>query len=254
MIKIFKMDMHRLLHSKVFYVSIAFITVMAFSMVISGMSTSLEGLMGVTGASMTGDDFMNASMGTGVIFILLSIILSIFVCGDYSGGYAKNIFSSHSNPWDYIGGKMLSMAAASGFLIALYTIEAILSLAILGNGVVLTGGVIGLVFFILQKWLLSCALCAVVLLVALFTRNLAWSMTAGFLIATGGLTMGIALFAGAFGLDWMVNVFSVTISGSSQICTLTFNGLTFIRVLLASVGWTVAASTLSRKVLLTKDI
>lgn len=56
--KIFKMDIHRLLHSKVFYVAIAFITIMAVALVMSGMSTDLNGLLGVSsGAAATGDNF-----------------------------------------------------------------------------------------------------------------------------------------------------------------------------------------------------
>jgi len=71
--------------------------------------------------------------------------------------------------------------------------------------------------------------------VTVFTRNIAWGIVAGFLIATGVLTMGISLLAGFFNLDWLISIFSVTISGSSQICTLSFNSLTLLRVVLASI-------------------
>jgi len=275
MLNIFKMDMHRLKHSKIFYVAIIFITIMAVALVMSGMSTTMEGLLGVVdpnaaapsfvipeGSGMAaaesagagGDAFMTGMMGAGVVFILLSIILSVFVCGDYSGGFANNIFTAHSNPWDYIGGKMLSMATVSGFLLILYTVESMISLSFFGYGVALSGGVIGLIFFLIEKWLLSCALSAVILLVNVFTRNVAWGIVAGFLIATGGLTMGISLLAGFFNLDWLISVFSVTISGSSQICTLAFDGLILLRVVLASVAWIFVGCFTSRKVLKTKDI
>lgn len=53
---IFKMDMHRLTHSTVFYVAIAFITIMAVALPMSGMSTSLDGILGVTGGAAMGED------------------------------------------------------------------------------------------------------------------------------------------------------------------------------------------------------
>lgn len=80
MSKIFKMDMHRLLHSKVFYVSIIFTTIMAFAQAYTGMSTSLAGMLGVAEGNA---DFMASAMGAGVINILLTITLSIFVCADH---------------------------------------------------------------------------------------------------------------------------------------------------------------------------
>ena len=255
MLSIFKMDLHRLKHSKVFYVSIIFITIMAVALVMSGMSTSMDGLLGVaSSAADDGDAFMTGMMGTGVIFILLGIILTLFVCGDYSGRFANNIFTTHSNPKDYIGGKMLSMAVTSGFLLILYTIECMVALSIFGHSIVLSGGFLGLIFYLLQKWLLSCALCAVVLLVTVFTRNIAWGVVAAFLIATGGLSMGIAMLARLLHLDWLTSVFSFTISGSSGLCTLSFNALIFFRVLLASVAWVAVGCLASRKVLKTKDI
>lgn len=100
----------------------------------------------------------------------------------------------------------------------------------------------------------SCAPTSVVLLVAFFTRNIAWSLTAGFLIATGGLTMGVALFAEAFNLGWIVNIFSVTVSGAAKICTMTFNPIIFLRVLLTRAVWVGAACFFGRRVLLKKDI
>ena len=257
--KIFKMDIHRQLRSPVLYVSIIFITIMAVAVVMSGMSTSIDGLLGVVGSSGgmgadEGADFMASAMGVGVIFILISIVLTLFVCKDYSGGFAKNIFTTHSNPWNYIGGKMMSMAVLSGFLLVLYTIESIVSLVIFGGSLALTGGILGLIVFLIEKWLLSLALSAVILLVVLFTRNIALGVLAGFLIATGGLSMGAALFGQMLGIGWLSTIFSVTISGTSQLCTLSFDPLTFIRVLITSVAWIGIGCFLSRRVLLKKDI
>lgn len=59
-------------------------------------------------------------MGAGVIYILISIIIAIFVCGDYAGGFAKNLFAVHADPKEYVGGKMLAMAVVSALMLVLY--------------------------------------------------------------------------------------------------------------------------------------
>lgn len=248
--KIFKMDLHRLFHSITFYVAIAFVAVMAFAQVKSGMSTTLDALLGAGGS----DDFMAAAMGCGVINILVSILISLFVCGDYAGGFAKNIFTYHANPWEYIGGKMLSMGVVSAFLFLLYTVLSITSLIVFGVGVALSGGVIGLIAFLFEKLLLAVALNGVVLLIVVFTRNTAWGIFAGFLIATGGLAMGISLLANFLGWNWLVSIFSVSISGSSALCSLVFSPVILVRVVLAGVAWIVLSCVLSKNVLKAKDI
>lgn len=251
MSNIFKMDIHRFMHSIVFYVAIVFVTVMAIAQVQSGMSSNLEGLLGVASQG-GGKDFMTAAMGGGVINILISIILSLFVCGDYSGGFAKNIFTVHADPMNYILGKIASMTAISGFLLILYTIESCAALSMLGGGVSLSGGVTGLLAFLVEKWILSGALCAAVLMILVFTRNTAWGIFVGFLIATGGLAMGISMLSEWLG--WLEKIFSATISGASSLCTLTFQPIIFLRVLLAAAAWIVVTCVISRKLLLKKDI
>lgn len=66
--------------------------------------------------------------------------------------------------------------------------------------------------------------------------------------------MGISLFAQAFHLEWIETVFSVLISGAAKICTMSFDPLILVRVLLTSLVWTIAAYIISKKVLLSKDI
>lgn len=251
---IYKMDMHRLTHSMVFYISLAFITIMAFALPYSGMALTMEGLMGVAGGAASGDDFMTSAMGAGVVYILIGIILSIFVCGDYSGGFGKNIFTTHSNPKDYIIGKLKAMAVTSGLLLAVYTVESIIFLFIFTGKVELSGGVAGLILFFLEKWLLSVAFSSVVLLVLVFTRNMAWGIVAAFLIATGGLAMGVSMLAEWTGFRWLNTIFSVAISGASSLCTLTVQPIVFLRVLLATVVWLVIAYIGSSRLLIKKDI
>ncbi|MBY9079339.1 hypothetical protein KIH86_26410 [Paenibacillus sp. HN-1] len=251
---IFRMDIHRLLHSKVLYVSLIFLTIMSISQVISnGDQASLDLLLGASTSSGS-DDFLSASMGAGVIYILLGIILTLFVCRDYSSGFAKNIFTVHANPWNYIGGKMLSMAATSALMLCFYTLESLIALKIINGAVILPGGIFGLLFFVLQKWLVSSAFIALILLPNLFLRNTTVGIIGGFLVATGGLTMGISLFAERFHLNFLLPAISYTISGSSQHITLTFSGLTFLHVVLTTAFWILLCCMLSKKIINSKDV
>ena len=253
MLNIFKMDLRRLLHSKVFYVAIAFFAVMAIAMVQTGMGTSVSALLGVVDGGM-GEDFMNASMGTGVIFVFLGIILTRFICGDYAGGFAKNIFTSHADTKDYIGGRMLSMGLTSAFMLIFYTVLSLVVLSISGYGVVLPGGVGGLLAFLIQKWVVSLAFIALIMLVNLFTRNTAAGIIAGFLVATGGLSMGFVLFAQMINMDSLGRISDFLISGVSQMATLTFSASTFFQIVAVSAVWLVACYLGGRKVLKTKDV
>lgn len=252
MLNILKMDIHRILHSKVFYVSLAFLTLMAVTMPLSGMSTTLPAMLGISDAA-SGEAFMSASTGTGVISILIGIVLTLFICGDYSGGFSKNLFSFHADTKDYVFGKMASMLILSALLLVVYTIESVIVLAVMGYGVVLEGGVIGLLLFLVQKWIVSGAFIALIMLICLTTRNTAVGVIAGFLVATGGLTMGLVLFGDMLGIDIFQTISTFTISGASGLATLSFDALTFVQILLVSAVWMVACIFLSRTTLKTKD-
>lgn len=98
------------------------------------------------------------------------------------------------------------------------------------------------------------ALSSVVLLLLLYTRNMAWGILVGFLIATGGLSMGIQMLADWLNWGFLTTIFSVTISGASSLCTLSFKALVFLRVVLVTGIWGIAACTLNQKIILKKDI
>ena len=248
--KIFKMDMHRLLHSKVFYVSVIFTTIMAFAQAYTGMSTDLAGMLGAA----SGGDFMASAMGAGVINILLTITLSIFVCADYSGGFAKNVFTYHANKAEYLYGNIFTCATMSAFLLILYTVESAVALLLFQGGVVLEGGIIGLLAFLVEKWLLSCGVCSLILTVLAFTRNMAWGIFGGFVVSTGGLSMGLMGLASILHWNWLNSVYHLTLSGASSLCTTVFDISTFARCVIVFGIWFGVSMTASLKILSVKDI
>ena len=225
MLDIMFMDLRRLLGSPILYVSIFFVTIMAFAMALTGgvgeTAPSLASLMGTVSTGNSGDDFMAGSMGPGVMVILAGIALSAFTCGDFSTGSAKGILSFHANPFSYIGGRMASMSIFSATLLVLYLCECCIALIIFGAGIQLPGGIVGLLVF---------------------------------LLATGGLSMSLPMLASSFGLPFLNALYAVTVSGTSLACSLTFSFGTLIRVLLVTAVWGTACIEASHLALKKRDV
>lgn len=253
---ILKMDIKRIFYSKSFYISIIIMSIMAFSVAYSQMSTTLEGVLGIASGVNAGDDFMTTMTGTGLLNILLSIILSIFICGDYSSGMAKNIFSFHSNKLDYILGRTASMSIVSAIFIFIYMIESVIALYLFSPGFTFTASILGMITFFVEKWLSSCALISIITLVCCYTRHTAWGIFAGFLVATGGLTMGLMVISNILSIptSLMSTIISFTVSGSSKLVTLNFSIMELLKVGLVSMIWFGICSFMTHKILLRKDI
>ena len=130
------------------------------------------------------ENFMSAASGLGLIYTLMSIMLSFFVCDDFSSGFAKNIFTVHANRFDYIVSKILSMMVASGVLMLLSLIESIGFCLISGIAI---GNIGGIIVFWVEKWLLSAAFAAAILFVSLLVRNKGLGFLFACLFGTGGL-------------------------------------------------------------------
>ncbi len=252
--KVLKMDLYRLVHSIVFYVCLGFITMMAVAMVMSASNTTLDTLMGVSKNVDPGDAFMASMTGTGVINILLGITLALFVSGDFTSGFIKNILTVHSSFKDYFLDKLASFGTLSLFMMLFYTIESILALMIFGNGVAFSGGIFGFVVFLLEKWIISLAFCSVILLIVLWTRKAAWGIIAGFIIATGGLSMMIPGLANMFHWDWLNAVYAITLSGASSSIDVSFNALNLIHIIFVGLGYFGLTSILALRMMKTKDI
>lgn len=258
MLDIMFMDLRRLLGSPILYVSIFFVTIMAFAMALTGgvgeTAPSLASLMGTVSTGNSGDDFMAGSMGPGVMVILAGIALSAFTCGDFSTGSAKGILSFHANPFSYIGGRMASMSIFSATLLVLYLCECCIALIIFGAGIQLPGGIVGLLVFLAEKQLIACAFLAILLAVCLALRNHAVGVVLAFLLATGGLSMSLPMLASSFGLPFLNALYAVTVSGTSLACSLTFSFGTLIRVLLVTAVWGTACIGASHLALKKRDV
>ena len=253
MLNLFKMDMRRLFRGKTLYIMMIVLTsIVLSSVILSDSSANLSELLG----GMQIDDpemaFIGGTMGVGAIYGLIGIIAMLFICNDYSSGFAKNIFSVHTNKRDYIISKLLIMMVACGILIGLFVLETVVCAAILGRSLTVDS-VFGTVMFLFQKWLFSGVFAAIYIFINLWTRNKAVGTIAAFIIGTGGLVLGFSLFFEMIGIDASIIIDS-TIHGASGLINIGFNALTTLRVLITGAVWIIVYGFLSKKVLLKKDV
>jgi ABC-type transport system involved in multi-copper enzyme maturation permease subunit len=249
---LFKMDLRRLFRGKVLYILIGVLTSIVLSTVIMSDATAdLTALLGGVPPQTAEMEFIGGSMGAGAIYGLLGLIVMLFICTDYSSGFAKNVFSVHTNKWNYFVSKLLTMMVASGVMFAAFVLETVIVGLIVGRSMAVVSP-LGLVAFLFQKWLISGAFAAIYIFINLLTRNKAIGCVAAFLLGTGGLVMGLQLFFGMIGIDGSI-ITDSTIHGTSGLITADFNFLTTLRVLITGAAWTALYGWLSNKVLKTND-
>lgn len=184
------MDLRQLFHRKTLYLMIVAMSAMTLSMLfLSDPSTlSISSVLGVmNGVSM--ENFMTAASGLGLVYTLMCIMLSFFVCDDFSSGFAQNVFTVHAGKFDYISSKIASMMVGSAVLMLLSLVESLAYCAISGVAI---GSVGGIVVFWLEKWLLTAPFAAAILFLSLWMRNKGLGFLFACLLGTGGLVMGLA--------------------------------------------------------------
>ena len=252
MLNLLKMDLYRLFRRKTLYVMIAALSAVTLSMLFLAEPSTLtiSSILGVmNGVSM--DNFMTAANGLGLVYTLMCIMLSFFVCDDFSSGFAKNIFTVHAGKFDYISSKIVSMMAGSAVLMVVSLVESLVFCAISGVAV---GSVGGIALFWVEKWILSAPFAAAILFLSLWVRNKGLGFLFACLLGTGGLVMGIQWGFEALHFPYASQVLSFTMYGASTIPSLTFQMGEVPHIVLAAVVWVVFYSALSAVVLKKKDV
>lgn len=114
--------------------------------------------------------FREANMDGGMYSLIFGIAVTLLVCGDYTGGFVKNIMSLHRQRWAYIGSKLMAV----GILNFLYLI-----LSFVGNIVVnqLFGRMVpgadwkDVLFYLGWAWLLTMGFAALIILLCVLSRS-----------------------------------------------------------------------------------
>lgn len=249
MLNIFKMDMRRMLKSKAFYICLFFMNLVTGTMIFTGMIPDFAAVMG-SGST----DMMSAMMGIGMVFMIISILFSIFICGDFSSGFAKNIFTRHANPLHYFGGKLLSLIFTGTISMIIYMIISMLLLLMRGQGVDLPGGISGLLTFLIEKIFVIGIFAALILTLSLYSRKIIVGIIMGVVVATGSIVNLLTMLALQFELAWVPNILQFSISSISSKASLVFNSTNFSTILIGSIIWIILFSLLGSHAIKTKDV
>lgn len=249
MLDVFKMDMYRILRSKMFYVCLLSMNMVAGTMIATGIIPDFATVMGSGTTDMT-----SSMMGIGMAFMIIGVLFSLFICGEFSTGFAKNIFARHANPVRYLGGKLLSLTASGTIMILSFALVSMLLLAATGTGVVLPGGVGGLLAFLIEKIFACAVFASVILLVCVVTRKPVVGMLAGVVVASGVIPMVLGIAGNYLGFTWVSGLLGYTISGLSNAASLVFSGPAFAVVVIGSIAWIAVCTGLGSRAVKLKDV
>ena len=253
MLNVFKMDMRRILHSKMFFICLFSMILVTGSMIVFGVVPDFASILGA-GASGTEDAMMGNMMGIGMAFMVISIFYALFICQEFTSGFAKNIFARHANPTRYIGGKLLSLTAAGSVMLIAFLLVSMLLMAVAGGGVVLPGGIIGLAGLIAGKLFSIVTLAALIIFTCLVARKSVVGIVVGVVVAMGAIPMLLNLVGGILGLPWIATIMQYTISGLSGLSALCFSISTLATVIIGNVIWVMVFVLLGRRAVKAKDI
>ena len=186
MANLIKMDMRRLFHSKVFYITmgiVAFLNIVilaAVPMVSKLLMPQAEA--GVTNLS----SIIAGPFSIGWMIIAVFISMVSFSYADMANGYIKNIAGQISRRSDSVFSKLVVI----GIHNLVFFVVASLSGCGLGGGqIVADSQVFGGILTLLLKWLLSMAVCSILLFFTTGVKNKTLATIIGVVLGTG--TMGL---------------------------------------------------------------
>ncbi|MCI9331337.1 MAG: hypothetical protein HFG05_04085 [Oscillibacter sp.] len=216
MFNMLRMDLRRLFKSRNFKIILLVTTALIFMVslmtaVISDPET-LDG-MSVQGAeideidrriseeirNMTQLDLAHETLGGGFLLIMVGIGVTLFVSGDFSSGFVKNICCVHPRRANYVLSKALAAGVYSGIITLLGTLLILLVPYLYGMRPV-SSPIAGILQYLFWMWLPHWAFALMALALVLLTRNSTLGIILS-LVAGGGLT---AVLLGTLGnlLHW----------------------------------------------------
>ncbi len=246
-------DFYRLFHTPLFYIMLA-ISAIIPAMVLS-MGTLADGsaLYTNTWNIIAADiplyivrnigEYANMNM----VFIFGGIMVSIFIGHDYSSGYIKQLFTTHSKKCDYMISKSIVCAFAMMCMCAAYLIAGTGAGLITGTSMSVNVG--SLLAAVLGKMLMSFGWASLyTFLNVLFRRHFGISIFLSFFIGTGIPVIGAA---GLLGSTSVLNMF---LYGSSVNACLSSGFTTILTCAVVSTVWALCCNLLGTIVLENSDV
>ena len=249
---LFRMDLHRMLHGKAFYV-MACIAVFIPVMMLTQMSDVRDITMFIGSDVVSGGSF-GAGMNLSMLNILTGMLLAIYIGKEYTTGFIKNIITAHANKYDYLVSKGLTALICNAVFVAVYLITLFVMGAVMGLPAEIPS-IIGMALYIIEKLLLSIPMSMLMIAINLiFRRSYGWSIVFICIAATGIVVMSIQMGLQMLGFGVLASVFNFTITGASAFTTTTLDVVSLLIVIFVSVVWTLACSLIADFLMNKKDV
>ena len=140
----------------------------------AGMFTSVWQAIGsVSGGGMVMDITSMCNMN--MMFFLAAVLVCLFVTGDFTSGYCKNLFAVRAKKSDYVISKSIVCLTAAALLLLGYFVGAVLGGAIAGLPFTMSGfTVANLVMSVLAKMALMGAFVGIYLMTSVIAKEKTW--------------------------------------------------------------------------------
>lgn len=240
MFNLLRMDLRRFLRSKSFYICLAILaasTVLTFALIYvmanpylleraveMGFDVTQPGTEGEFSQEFAGTTILSLFHQTNISGGMFSITACIFavinICIEFSGGFIKNILSTHKNKWDYILSKFLSFSIVNFlFLTATFLLTNLLNF-ITGNYFTYDS-IPDILFYGVTEWFIMNAFCALIILICMITKNVAASIASAIFVCSGVIVMLAGSLLSLFGLQKIIDY---TLYMNMSNCPFTYSG------------------------------
>ncbi len=282
MFNLVKMDVYRLIHSKITWVIMVFVIGLAiFSVMMTNSDIQLmqedpayatedtsdeaERTIGIaiwpeeewaTGQVEIGS-LVSAETQSGMLLILCAIFTAIFVNAEQKNGYIKNIAGLFPRREKLVLSKATAIAIQVLFMMAVFTgVMIIMGFALWGSDFYM-GSVSKLLGFLAVQYGLHLGFSLVMMLLAVLTRSSAFSMTAGILICAGLMTPVYSVINRAvndMGSGWTFDINKYMLDGSIAMTGVGADADVMMRSVIVGLAFIAGAALLSMVIMKKRDV
>ena len=216
MFNMLRMDLRRLFKSRSFYIILGvtavlliMVTVMAYTIADPEMMDAMEAqgaeitesdrIMSEYIQNMSQLDLMHETLGSGFSLVMTGIGMTLFVNGDFSSGFIKNICCINPRRRDYVLSKVALAGIYSGIITVLSVLLMLLS-PVLIHMYPVPDSISQILRYVLWMWLPHWAFALMAVALVLLTRSTTLGIILS-LVAGGGLTAALVGMLGRL-LRW----------------------------------------------------
>jgi ABC-2 type transport system permease protein len=268
MLNLLRMNLYHLFRSKTFYICFAIlvsVNLLAFGILYALADPGFRSFIIQAGGSVSGDFqelentlssasilelFNQGSMAGGSFAFTVGILASLITYVDFESGFIKNLLSIHVNKWDYILGKICSFC----FINLIYMAGSFLVVALcnfLAGNFFIYDSLKEILFYLLSAWMVCNGFSALILLIAVLTRNKAACILSAVFLNGGLVVMIIRTLLGLFNLQHLTDF---TLYMNLVSLPMNYTGISSWRPFIIGLGFMIFYTILSKIILAQKDI